>query len=352
VVSSTDTNLVFNPKLSVATQYTVRAYSTLLTNCDDTVTANVYRVEIVPSETNICWKTNYAEFKLTPESYGGSGGFSWTNTPVGLSNVVVSGDGRTFSFNPRESVPGAYELKAWPNNLPTCFGIATAKVIHIEITPPVTNVCGKSAVPVTLNLTPESYWNSLPVTWGGTNGLGISGSGDNFLTFVPSNSTPTSYVVTAWAGTLTNCAAAATVKVYRVDITPSETNICWKTNYAEFKLTPESYGAAGGFSWTNAPVGLSNVVVSGDGRTFSFNPRESVPGAYELKAWPNDLPTCFGTATAKVIHIEITPPVTNVCGKSAVPVTLNLTPEATGTACLSHGAARMVLVFQVQAITS
>ena len=69
----------------------------MVTNCFDTCTVRVLKIDIAQTATNVCWKMTNATLNLT-NSYDGGGGVTWTSSPAGLS--PSSGGGSTFTFNP------------------------------------------------------------------------------------------------------------------------------------------------------------------------------------------------------------------------------------------------------------
>ncbi len=158
-------------------------------------------------------------------------------------------------------------------------------------------------------------WTSSPA------GLSVVGYTASTFTFNPSNSTPTSYVVTAWAVVLTNCMDTATVNVYCVEVTPNATNVCWQTsNPVEIVLT-NSY-APGGITWSGTN-GLK--VVSATDAKLVFTPTNSVATNYAVKAEATEFPNCFDTATVNVYRVELTPRTTNVWWQTSNPVEIVLT---------------------------
>jgi len=79
-------------------------------------------------------------FSLT-NSYWGSAGVTWTSSPAGLTNVVVSPDGSTFTFSPSNSLPTNYTIRAEITGFTNCYDTTTVTVCKVEIdTPPPTNM--------------------------------------------------------------------------------------------------------------------------------------------------------------------------------------------------------------------
>jgi hypothetical protein len=142
----------------------------------------------------------------------------------------------------------------------------------------------------TLNLTTDSWWpTGSSVVW--TNapaGLGnVTQSGDyRTFGFAPSNSTPTSYVVTAWSSLLPTCIDTATARVWRVGIVPTNALAAWNTNAFTLQLT-NSYWDGSSVVWTSTPAGLSPA--GGAGATFTVNPSNSVPTNYTITAYIADM---------------------------------------------------------------
>jgi hypothetical protein len=176
-------------------------------------------------------------------------------------------------------------------------------VLKVDIDPVQTNVCSATNNAV-LNLTTNSYWApeySGAMTWSSTpTGLSGSGSGGTF-TFNPNASTPTSYVVTARSTLLTNCYDTCTVNVYRVELTPDATNVCWlSSNPVEIVLT-NSY-APGGITWSGTN-GLK--VVSATDVKLVFTPTNSVATNYAVKAASTGSPNCYDVCTVNVLKVEL-----------------------------------------------
>ncbi|MDX9976059.1 MAG: hypothetical protein RBU21_23980, partial [FCB group bacterium] len=76
---------------------------------------------------------------------------------------------------------------------------------------------------------------------------------------------------------------------------------------AEVNLTWRSYagGVSNRFVWTNSPAGLSNVVLQLEDRLFTFNPSNSTPGEYIVKAWSEALPSCCDTCRVSVLSVDL-----------------------------------------------
>jgi Bacterial TSP3 repeat len=96
---------------------------------------DILKVDIEQAETNVCKKMTSASVNLSADSYGGggSGSFAWTNMPAGLSNVVISADCKTFTFNPNNSAPGEYVVKAWSSLLTNCYDTCTVRVLKVDL---------------------------------------------------------------------------------------------------------------------------------------------------------------------------------------------------------------------------
>jgi hypothetical protein len=305
----------FNPNALTSTSYVVTARSTLLTNCYDTCTVNVYRVELRPKATNVCWQTTTPVEIVLTNSYA-PGGITWSGTN-GLK--VVSATDAKLVFTPTNSTATNYAVKATATGFPNCYDVCTVNVYRVELTPDATNVCWLSSDPVEIVLT-NSYAPG-GITWSGTNGLKVVSATDVKLVFTPTNSTPTNYAVTAAATGFPNCFDTATVNVYRVELTPDATNVCWQTtNPVEIVLT-NSY-APGGITWSGTN-GLK--VFSATDVKLVFTPTNSTPTNYAVKAASAGFPNCYDVCTVNVYRVELTPKATNVCWQTTAPVEIVLT---------------------------
>jgi hypothetical protein len=106
--------------------------------------------------------------------------------------------------------------------LTSCSDTCTVRVLKVDIEPTETNTCRHETF-ATVKLKTDCYWGSDAggsINWS-SSPAGLSGSGSgNTFTFNPSNSTPTSYVVTAQSSLLANCFDTCTVRVLRVGLIP------------------------------------------------------------------------------------------------------------------------------------
>ena len=295
VVGYTASTFTFNPSNSTPTSYVVTAWASALTNCMDSATVNVYRVELTPDATNVCWQSsNPVEIVLT-NSYA-PGGITWSGTN-GLK--VVSATDAKLVFTPTNSVATNYAVKAASTGSPNCFDTATVNVYRVELTPDATNVCWQTTNPVEIVLT-NSYAPG-GITWSGTNGLKVISATDVKLVFTPTNSTPTNYAVKAASAGFPNCYDVCTVNVYRVELTPKATNVCWQTTAPVEIVLTNSY-APGGITWSGTN-GLK--VVSATDAKLVFTPTNSTPTNYAVKAAATGFPICYDVCTVNVWKVDI-----------------------------------------------
>jgi hypothetical protein len=315
VISATDAKLVFTPTNSVATNYVVKAAATAFTNCYDTCTVNVYRVELTPKATNVCWQTTTPVEIVLTNSYA-PGGITWSGTN-GLK--VVSATDAKLVFTPTNSVATNYAVKATAVGSPNCYDVCTVNVYRVELTPDATNVCWQSSNPVEIVLT-NSYAPG-GITWSGTNGLKVVSATDAKLVFTPTNSVATNYAVKATATGFTNCYDVCTVNVYRVEVTPDATNVCWQTTAPVEIVLTNSY-APGGITWSGTN-GLK--VISATDAKLVFTPTNSTATNYAVKAASVGSPNCYDVCTVNVYRVELTPDATNVCWQTTNPVEIVLT---------------------------
>jgi hypothetical protein len=256
---------------------------------------NVYRVELTPKVTNVCWLSSAPVEIVLTNSYA-PGGITWSGTN-GLK--VISATDAKLVFTPTNSVATNYAVKAEAMGFPNCYDVCTVNVYRVELTPDATNVCWLSSNPVEIVLT-NSYAPG-GITWSGINGLKVVSATDAKLVFTPTNSVATNYAVKATATGFPNCYDTATVNVYRVELTPKATNVCWlSSNPVEIVLT-NSY-APGGITWSGTN-GLK--VVSATDAKLVFTPTNSVATNYAVKATATAFTNCYDTATVTVLKVEI-----------------------------------------------
>ena len=170
----------------------------------------VLKLDIAPSETNICWKSSGVTLSLTSDSALGGGTATWSSEPTG-----IGGSGTSIAVNPGSLAPGEYVVTAQSSIVPSYSDTCIVRIIKVDVTQAETYVCWKSSA-ATLNLTADSYLGGGTVEWTSVP-PGISGSGTS-ITFNPSGLTPTGYVVTARSSVLTNCTDTCTVNVIKVEI--------------------------------------------------------------------------------------------------------------------------------------
>ena len=220
----------------------------------------VLKLDIAPSETNICWKSSGVTLSLTPDSALGGGTATWSSEPTG-----ISGSGTSIAVNPGSLAPGEYVVTAASTIVPSYADTCVVRIIKVDVTQAETYVCWKSSA-ATLNLTADSYlgdgtaeWTSVPT--------GISGSGTS-ITFNPSGLTPTGYVVTARSSVLTNCTDTCTVNVVKVELdnTSEEEFFRSTSDVMHFTVTPPSFAGALNVSLTGFDSEHWNATYDGSGK--------------------------------------------------------------------------------------
>jgi hypothetical protein len=274
-------------------------FADVTTECGNVVSAKMcaLAMDIEQAVTNVHGQMTSAALNLTTASYDGGGGVTWTSSPAGLS--VVGYTASTFTFNPSNSTPTSYVVTAWASALTNCMDTATVNVYRVELTPKATNVCWQTTTPVEIVLT-NSYAPG-GITWSGTNGLKVVSATDVKLVFTPTNSVATNYAVKAASTGFPNCYDVCTVNVYRVELTPKATNVCWQSsNPVEIVLT-NSF-APGGITWSGTN-GLK--VVSATDAKLVFTPTNAVATNYAVKAASTGFPICYDVCTVNVWKVDI-----------------------------------------------
>jgi hypothetical protein len=274
-------------------------FADVTTECGNVVSAKMcaLAMDIEQAVTNVHGQMTSAALNLTTASYDGGGGVTWTSSPAGLS--VVGYTASTFTFNPSNSTPTSYVVTAWASALTNCMDTATVNVYRVELTPKATNVWWQSSNPVEIVLM-NSYAPG-GITWSGTNGLKVVSATDAKLVFTPTNSVATNYVVKAASTGSPNGDDVCTVNVYRVELTPDATNVCWlSSNPVEIVLT-NSY-APGGITWSGTN-GLK--VVSATDTKLVFTPTNSVATNYVVKATATAFTNCYDICAISVMKVEL-----------------------------------------------
>jgi hypothetical protein len=287
----------FDPSASTQGQYVVTARSSILSNCYDIATVNVYRVELVPPSTNLCWwSTNEFTFTLT-NSYWGSAGIEWVGTnDLGVTSV----DNDHLRIEPNSSTAKSYTVRAQIEGMTNCGDSADLEVLKIDVDQIDATLCWE-LTNVTLNLTTDSYDGGGGVTWTSSpSGLSPAFGSGNTLTFNPSNSVPTSYVVTAASSLLPSCTDSCVVDVIKVDIDETNEYKCVSMTNATLNLTDDSY-SPDGYAWTWPSSDLSG---SASGDTFTYNPSNSTPGTYVVECASSNLTSCSDTCIVNVLSVD------------------------------------------------
>lgn len=289
----------------------------------------VLKLDIAPSETNICWKSSGVTLSLTSDSALGGGTATWSSVPTG-----IDGSGTSIVVNPGSLAPGEYVVTAQSSIVPSYADTCVVRIIKVDIVPDTTNFCW-NATSALLSLTPDSYLGGGTANWT-SDPVGVSGSGTSII-FNPSGLTPGAYVVTARSSVLPNCTDTCTVNVVKVDIEQAVTNVCWESSSVSLNLTMDSYLDGGTAIWTSEPAGIS-----GSGTSITFNPSGLTPGAYVVTARSSVLPNCSDTCVVQVIHVEITPDTLSGCPRClGVPVfslTNSFTPNGVSWVISPQGA--------------
>jgi hypothetical protein len=167
------------------------------------------------------------------------------------------------------------------------------------LTPKATNDFWQSTAPVEIVLT-NSYAPG-GITWSGTNGLKVVSATDAKLVFTPTNSVATNYVVKAASTGSPNGYDVCTVNVYRVEMTPKATNVCWLSSAPVEIVLTNSY-APGGITWSGTN-GLK--VVSATDAKLVFTPTNSVATNYAVKATATAFTNCYDICAVSVMKVEL-----------------------------------------------
>ncbi|MDD5676705.1 MAG: hypothetical protein PHW60_01780 [Kiritimatiellae bacterium] len=127
-ISGSGTAITFSCSSLTPTTYVVRAQSSLLTNCYDTCTVTVMKVDIV--ESNVyAGTTNSVTLHLTADSYLGNGTANWSSEPSG-----ISGSGTAITFNCSGLAATTYVVKAQSSLLEDCCDTCLVTVVKVEVT--------------------------------------------------------------------------------------------------------------------------------------------------------------------------------------------------------------------------
>jgi hypothetical protein len=295
---ATNTWATPGPYVVTVTQTSKALWFFTLSETSESVTVHVIHIEFAGDDT-IAWTASgayNAKTNLTVASFN-TNSVSWSITTVtGATAAINSGNGAVTLG----SGGGEYSITATSADLASETDTMTLTVPKVDIEMVETNVCC-TMTNATLNLTAASYggggvtWTSSPA------GLSVVGYTASTFTFNPSNSTPTSYVVTAWASALTNCMDTATVNVYRVELTPKATNVCWLSSAPVEIVLTNSY-TPGGITWSGTN-GLK--VVSATDAKLVFTPTNSTPTNYVVKAASVGSPNCYDVCTVTILKVEI-----------------------------------------------
>ena len=92
------------------------------------------------------------------------------------------------------------------------------------------------------------------------------------------------------------------VHVLKLDIEPTETNVCWKSTSCTLKLTDDSY-PGGTAEWTSSPAGIS-----GSGDSIAFSPNALTAGVYTVTAKSGIVSSYTDTCIVRVIRPMIMAP--------------------------------------------
>ena len=206
----------------------------------------VLKLDIAPSETNICWKSSGVALSLTLDSALGGGTATWSSVPTG-----ISGSGTSIAVNPGSLAPGEYVVTAASTIVPSYADTCVVRIIKVDIVPDTTNFCW-NATSALLSLTPDGYLGGGTANWT-SDPVGVSGSGTS-ITFNPSGLTPGAYVVTARSSVLPNCSDTCVVQVIHVEITPDTLSGCPRCLVVPVFSLTNSF-TPNGVSWVISPQG-------------------------------------------------------------------------------------------------
>ncbi len=172
-------------------------------------------------------------------------------------------------------------------------------VVNVELIPKSTNVCWTDAIQVEILTTNRFSPNG--ILWTRTNGLAVVSTNNEKLVFTPTNSIPTNYLIKAEVVGLATCYDTTTVTVYRVDLDPASTNVCWNsTNRIEIVVT-NSY-APNGVVWSGTN-GLA--VISANSTNLVFTPTNSFVTNYSVRAAAVGFTNCFDNCLMTVLKVEL-----------------------------------------------
>ena len=195
-------------------------FADVTTECGNVVTAKMcaLAMDIEQAVTNVHARMTNATLNLTAASYDGGGGVTWTSSPAGLS--VVGYTASTFTFNPSNSTPTNYAVRATATDCTNCYDVCVVTVLKVDIVQTGEWACALCSTNFQFTLTPDSTTN---VTWTiqpdlGTNGAlfasghavpGTSNTATGASIWIDPGNTRTNYTITAYANQLTNCSDTA-----------------------------------------------------------------------------------------------------------------------------------------------
>ena len=95
--------------------------------------------------------------------------------------------------------------------------------------------------------------------------------------------------------------AGGRIEVLKLDIAPSETNICWKSSGVTLSLTSDSALGGGTATWSSEPTGID-----GSGTSIAVNPGSLAPGEYVVTAASTIVPSYADTCVVRIIKVDVT----------------------------------------------
>ncbi len=93
--------------------------------------------------------------------------------------------------------------------------------------------------------------------------------------------------------------SACEVKVLKIDVEQTETNVWWGASELTLNLTTDSYLGGSGVVWTSTPPGIA-----GSGSSITFTPSNLPPDQYVVTAYSLLQSTCSDTCTVNVLKVE------------------------------------------------
>jgi hypothetical protein len=274
--------------------------------CAAASTLEVVKLQFAANTAAVCWQSNGtfdAWALLTSDSITNHSLLTWTLIGSGPATIDSAG---LVSFGPW---PGSYTVQVTDLSHGVCAPSLALDVLKLQFVTTAAAACWQSNGMFNAKalLSSDSTTNDSLLTWtiSGSGPANVDGAG-----LVSFGVGPGNYTVQVTGRSNTQCAAALSVDVPKLQFAATATAVCWQTNAtfdAKTLLTSDSITSNSLLTWTLIGSGPATIDSAG---LVSFGP---APGSYTVQVTDQSNAVCAASLALDVLKLEPVANGTTVC---------------------------------------